>query len=102
MRRRCASGCEGIGDLCIACQSLVPCRDSSLATAPIQATASPESTLREALRTATPAERVRLVVALAEAGGTLRCSGRQSQVLLSWWLARDCGWRRTHFGLGTV
>ena len=96
--------------------SFCSCRDSSSATAPIQATTSPESTLRGILRTATPAERVRLVVALSETGGTLRYiivslqargrTGRWERGVLI--LAGDClrdlsviGWqqqnsRRTH------
>ena len=43
-----------------------------LSTAPIQATVYPVPSSREELRTATSAERVRLVVALSETGGTLR------------------------------
>lgn len=61
MRRRCASGCGGIVDLNI-----------ELALVSFPAFASPLLAPREVSRTATPAERVRLVVALSETGGTLR------------------------------
>ncbi len=54
--------------------------------------------------TTTPAEGVSLVVALSEAGGTLRYIRRQSLKVLSrhrtsW---RDIGFGRTHLELGTV
>ena len=63
MRRRCASGCEGIVDLNV---EISPCPS-------VHAFASPMPASRKISRTATPAERVRLVVALSEAGGSLRC-----------------------------
>ena len=62
MRRRCASGCEGIVDLNV---EISPCPS-------VHAFASPMPASRKISRTATPAERVRLVVALSETGGTLR------------------------------
>ena len=49
-------------------------------------------------RTATPAERVRLVVALAKAGSSLRCNPVSLEIRPSGWLRRV---RRTHFGSGT-
>jgi hypothetical protein len=62
MRRRCASGCEGIVDLNV---EISPCPSA-------HAFASPMPASGKTARTATPAERVRLVVALSETGGTLR------------------------------
>ena len=69
MRRRYASGCGGIVDLGAICQSWLPSRQlaSTKATASLQC----HRPVRKS-HTATPAERVRLVVALSETGGTLR------------------------------
>ena len=67
MRRRCASGCGGSVDLNSFCQSLI-----AIYLASVQAFAASMPSSKGKSRTATPAERVRLVVALSETGGTLR------------------------------
>lgn len=70
MRSRCASGCGGSDDLSVFCQSLVRYFPSlSSLRLPLLQFQRPG----RGSRTATPAERVRLVVALSETGGTLRC-----------------------------
>jgi len=67
MRRRCASGCGGSVDLSGFCQSLF-----AIYLASAQAHAASMPSFGGNSRTATPAERMRLVMALSETGGTLR------------------------------
>jgi hypothetical protein len=78
MRSRCASGCGGSDDLFT---PVSPCSTQTLLPA-FSLLSNPMLESAGISRTATPAERVRLVVALSETGSSLRCIAVSLEVWL--------------------
>jgi hypothetical protein len=76
MRSRCASGCGGIDDLFVSVSPSLSLTISDSGHLKFQCR------LLEWSRTATPAERVRLVMALSETGSSLRCIAVSLEVRL--------------------